>query len=91
MHNNLNNLVYDKIFHGLNNKNLLSASMTSKDMMMRVKSYLKRSGRHHSLKLLELAHKLNKDRKESKHWSKRPKNNNNSNSSSGSSVRRLSY
>ena len=89
MHNNLNNLVYDKMFENLNNRGLLSLSMTSRNMMARVKSYLKRSGRHHRLKLLELAHKLSKSRKETKHWSKRPRNNNNNNSGTG--VRRIEF
>jgi hypothetical protein len=88
--NNLNNHVYDRMFAMLSNKNLLSMAMTSKNMMVRVKSYLKRTGRNSSLKLLELSHKLMKNRKEEKNWRKRPRNNN-KNSSTSSGARRLVF
>jgi len=89
--NNLNNHVYDRMFAMLNNKNLLSMAMTSKNMMVRVKSYLKRTGRDSSLKLLELTHKLMKNRKDEKNWKKRPRNNNNNSSSTSSGPRRLVF
>lgn len=89
--NTINNHVFDHMFSMLDNRNLLSLSMTSRNMMIRVRDYLKRTGRASSLKLLELSHKLRKTHDNSKKWSMRPQNNNNSNSSSGSSVRRLVF
>ena len=89
--NNLNNHVYDTMFAMLNNKNLLSLSMTSKNMMVRVKNYLKRTKRNSALKLLELSHHLMKKRHNEKNWKKRPRNNNNNNSNTGSGARRLVF